>query len=105
MQGLLIAFEGLDQSGKQTQAEAVRDHLTRMGRECRLLSFPDYGTPIGAEIGRALHGERDYPADVMQLLLQPSPESVSPSSQVSTPSRTKPSPHDAPRQPSKHSSV
>jgi dTMP kinase len=68
MQGLLIAFEGLDQSGKQTQAEAVRDHLTGMGRECRLLSFPDYGTPIGAEIGRALHGERDYPADVMQLL-------------------------------------
>ena len=34
----------------------------------RLLSFPDYGTVIGAEIGRALRGERQYGADVMQLL-------------------------------------
>ena len=34
----------------------------------RLLSFPDYDTPIGAEIGRALRGEREYGADVMQLL-------------------------------------
>jgi dTMP kinase len=66
--GLLIAFEGLDQSGKQTQAERVRDRVTALGRECRLLSFPDYGTPIGAEISRALHGERDYAADVMQLM-------------------------------------
>ena len=68
MTGSLIALEGLDQSGKQTQAECLRDHLRAQGRECRLLSFPDYATPIGAEIFRALHGERDYPADVMQLL-------------------------------------
>jgi dTMP kinase len=68
MAGHLIAFEGLDQSGKQTQAEALRDHLVAAGRECRLLSFPDYSTSIGAEIGRALHGEREYPPDVMQLL-------------------------------------
>jgi dTMP kinase len=66
--GLLIAFEGLDQSGKQTQAELLRDGLTSAGRAVRLLSFPDYGTVIGAEIGRALRGERDYTADVMQLL-------------------------------------
>jgi dTMP kinase len=66
--GLLIAFEGLDQSGKQTQAELLRDSLTALGRSVRLLSFPDYGTIIGAEIGRALRGERDYGADVMQLL-------------------------------------
>lgn len=66
--GLLIAFEGLDQSGKQTQAELLRDSLTSLGRSVRLLSFPDYETVIGAEIGRALRGERDYGADVMQLL-------------------------------------
>jgi dTMP kinase len=64
----LIAFEGLDQSGKQTQAESLRDSLTSLGRVCRLLSFPDYATSIGAEIHKALHHERDYPADVMQLL-------------------------------------
>ncbi len=68
MSGLLLAFEGLDQSGKQTQAERVRDHVRERGRDCRLLSFPDYTSAIGAEIGRALHGERDYAADVMQLL-------------------------------------
>ena len=68
MAGALIAFEGLDQSGKQTQAETLRDALSASGRTCALLSFPDYATPIGSEIHRALHGERDYPADVMQLL-------------------------------------
>jgi dTMP kinase len=68
MGGLLIAFEGLDQSGKQTQAELLRDHLRAAGRKVRLLSFPDYGTSIGEEIARALQGERDYGPDVMQLL-------------------------------------
>ena len=66
--GLLVAFEGLDQSGKQTQAESLRDHLASQGRVCELLSFPDYTTPIGSEIFKALHGEREYPPDVLQLL-------------------------------------
>jgi dTMP kinase len=68
MRGLLIAFEGLDQSGKQTQAELLRDRLTAAGRAVRLLSFPDYTTPIGSELRRALNGEHEYGADVMQLL-------------------------------------
>src|SRR5258706_4519898 len=66
--GLLIAFEGLDQSGKQTQAETLRDRATEAGRTVKLLSFPDYQTAIGGEIGRALRGEREYTPDVMQLL-------------------------------------
>ena len=68
MSGLLIAFEGLDQSGKQTQAEQLRDRLKADGRKARLVSFPDYGTSIGEEIARALAGEREYGPDVMQLL-------------------------------------
>jgi dTMP kinase len=68
VRGLLIAFEGLDQSGKQTQAEMLRDRLTDAGRLVQLLSFPDYATAIGEEIRLALHGSRDYGADVMQLL-------------------------------------
>jgi len=68
MSGLLIAFEGLDQSGKQTQAELLRDRLVAHGRLVRLLSFPAYETSIGAEIGRALRGSHEYPPDVMQLL-------------------------------------
>lgn len=68
MTGILIAFEGLDQSGKQTQAERVREFVQTRDRDCRLVSFPDYATAIGSEISRALHGEREYAADVMQLL-------------------------------------
>jgi dTMP kinase len=68
MAGSLIAFEGLDQSGKQTQAELLRDRLKQSGRKSRLVSFPDYGTSIGEEIARALQGEREYGPDVMQLL-------------------------------------
>ena len=68
MRGLLVVFEGLDQSGKQTQAERLRDRLMALGRAVRLLDFPSYETHIGAEIGRALQGERDYAADTMQLL-------------------------------------
>ena len=68
MRGSLIAFEGLDQSGKQTQAEALRGTLSAAGHATQLLSFPDYSTAIGGELQRALHGERDYTPDVMQLL-------------------------------------
>ena len=68
MAGLLIAFEGLDQSGKQTQAESLRDYLTSRSRACRLMAFPDYATAIGTELSRALQGEREYAPDVMQLL-------------------------------------
>jgi dTMP kinase len=66
--GLLVVFEGLDQSGKQTQAERLRDRLVAARRIVRLLSFPSYDTHLGGEIGRALKGERDYRADTMQLL-------------------------------------
>src|SRR3984893_14980584 len=68
MPGHIIAFEGLDQSGKQTQAELLRDALKHEGHKARLVSFPDYATSIGEEIARALAGERDYDPDVMQLL-------------------------------------
>ena len=66
--GTLIAFEGLDQSGKQTQGELLRDRLKEAGHKSRLVSFPDYATSIGEELARALQGEREYGPDVMQLL-------------------------------------
>ena len=68
MRGFLIAFEGLDQSGKQTQAEDLRRALAQAGHTCGLLSFPDYSTPVGSELRHALQGARSYTADVMQLL-------------------------------------
>jgi dTMP kinase len=68
VRGALIVFEGLDQSGKETQAQLLRERLREAGRKVRLLSFPDDGTSIGEEIARALQGEREYASDVMQLL-------------------------------------
>src|SRR4029079_7195180 len=68
MPGHLIAFEGLDQSGKQTQTELLRDRLKQEGHKARLFSFPDYATSIGEELARALQGEREYGPEVMQLL-------------------------------------
>jgi len=68
MPGVLIAFEGLDQSGKETQARLLAARFEAGGSEVRIFPFPDYETAIGAEIGRALRGERDYGPDVMQLL-------------------------------------
>jgi len=65
---MLIAFEGLDQSGKETQARQLRSRLEQDRRSVRAVSFPDYDTPIGQEIRRALDGQRDFSAEVMQLL-------------------------------------
>ena len=65
---MIIAFEGLDQSGKETQASRLAARLAGDGRVVRTLSFPDYTTPIGQEIAKALAGEREYGPDVMQLL-------------------------------------
>lgn len=66
--GILIAFEGLDQSGKETQAARLREQFAAAGRTVRALSFPDYETPIGREIRAALDGRREFAADTLQLL-------------------------------------
>jgi dTMP kinase len=63
----LIAFEGLDQSGKETQARLLRARLEQAGHRVESLTFPDDTTTIGQEI-RAGLSTRSYPADVMQLL-------------------------------------
>ena len=65
---MLVAVEGLDQSGKATQAQHLRDRLRASGYKSRVVSFPDYGTFLGEEIARSLQGERDYGPDTMQLL-------------------------------------
>jgi len=65
---MLIAFEGLDQSGKETQARTLGSRLEQNGYKVRPASFPDYETPIGREIRQALDGQREFGPDVMQLL-------------------------------------
>ena len=38
---MLIAFEGLDQGGKETQAKRLRERLEQDGRRVQFLSFPE----------------------------------------------------------------
>ena len=65
---MLIAFEGLDQSGKETQARQLRARLEQDGRNVRSLSFPDYGTPIGQRDPAGARRRTRLRPDVMQLL-------------------------------------
>jgi dTMP kinase len=53
----LIVIEGIDGSGKGTQARELVARLTRAGRSATLLSFPRYSeTFFGARVGDFLNG-------------------------------------------------
>ena len=55
---LLIAIEGIDGSGKGTQASRLVERLGSEGVSCSLLSFPRYSeTLFGASIGKFLNGD------------------------------------------------
>lgn len=55
---LLIAIEGIDGSGKGTQAARLHAHLLARGRKSALLSFPRYQqTAFGQKIGDFLNGK------------------------------------------------
>ena len=58
MSALLVAIEGIDGSGKGTQASLLRDALTREGFSCGVIAFPRYdATTFGRTIARYLNGE------------------------------------------------
>ncbi len=54
----LIAIEGIDGSGKGTQAKLLQERLVVEGQRAALLSFPRYSeTLFGEAIGQFLNGE------------------------------------------------
>lgn len=53
----LIAFEGLDGSGKATQVKCVSDILTKKGVPLSVVSFPDYDSPSSALVKMYLAGD------------------------------------------------
>lgn len=61
----LIVIEGLDGSGKATQARLLGERLEGMGKEVRKLTFPDYDNPSSALVRMYLDGVfGDKPDDV-----------------------------------------
>ncbi len=61
--GFLIAVEGVDASGKQTQTELLHKYLTDRGMKVRRLSFPMYDSDSSAGVRMYLNGELSESAD------------------------------------------
>ena len=57
MNGKLIVIEGLDGSGKATQAQKLTEALTESGARVMKVSFPDYESDSSALVKMYLNGE------------------------------------------------
>lgn len=63
--GKLIVIEGLDGSGKATQAKLLAQHLTEQGFPVREVTFPDYASDSSALVKMYLAGQfGQHPDDV-----------------------------------------
>ncbi|OEH74944.1 thymidylate kinase [Cyclospora cayetanensis] len=66
--GALLVFEGIDRSGKSSQAKLLYERLVKEGVKAKLLGFPDRSTPVGKLISAALAGKSKPPPQVLHLL-------------------------------------
>lgn len=57
MKGTLIVLEGIDGSGKETQASLLEKKLKEKGSEVMHISFPDYKSPSSALVKMYLKGD------------------------------------------------
>ena len=63
--GKLIAIDGVDASGKQTQTTLLLSRLEKEGREVKMVSFPAYDKPSSILVKMYLNGEfGENPSDV-----------------------------------------
>ncbi|MHB8565801.1 MAG: dTMP kinase [Nitrososphaerales archaeon] len=66
--GLLLSFEGIDASGKNTQSAMLLDFLRTRGIQSEYLSFPVYSTHLGQEIAAFLSNKKEYNVETRHLL-------------------------------------
>ncbi len=64
----LIAFEGIDASGKHTQAKLLKKHLEEQGEEALILAFPTSNTKTGKMIYDFLHEKNNLDNYTVALL-------------------------------------
>ena len=65
MSGRILSLEGLDGSGKTTQADALCRVLTERGLPYRRIKFPDYSDPSSTLVKMYLAGELGGQADAV----------------------------------------
>ncbi|MEM2180213.1 MAG: dTMP kinase [Nitrososphaeria archaeon] len=66
---LLIAIDGIDQSGKKTQTGLLLKRLLELNYKVIKFSFPNYETPVGQLIEKILLNEIIVPLEVKHILL------------------------------------
>lgn len=69
--GIFISFEGIDSSGKKTQANMLSSALKKMNYDVLDLSFPAYESTFGKIVGSYLRGEfgkNDHTPEIPTLL-------------------------------------
>ncbi|KAK4444620.1 thymidylate kinase-domain-containing protein [Podospora aff. communis PSN243] len=66
--GALIALEGLDRSGKTTQAKLLEQRLIEASKPVRVMRFPDRTTPIGSTIDSYLKSSTAMDDHAIHLL-------------------------------------
>lgn len=65
----IIAFEGLDKSGKHTQSNLLANFLYEQGYSVVQSEFHRYDTPTGALIKKWLFGEYDADQNTIELIM------------------------------------
>lgn len=66
----LISFEGIDASGKETQAKMLYEYLSKQGYKVEFVSFPRYETPVGNVIRKALKGDIHLTTEAFHMLYE-----------------------------------
>ncbi|MFA6035512.1 MAG: dTMP kinase [Candidatus Micrarchaeia archaeon] len=65
---MLVAFEGIDGSGKATQIAKLTRHLKEKGKRAAVIAYPDMLGPLARPLGDVLHGQLELGAEAQFFL-------------------------------------